>query len=177
VINEAQEIALEVLANHPAILRDPEPSVLAESLEKSTVNLRVYFWLNGREHSWLKVRSSVLPLVKRAFQENGISMPDEAREVMFPQGIPVTMLDVKQEATQEVRAASRSQVRPANKEVHTASTKAEGRLESEASVIKEQARQLQPLNQEENLLAIPPASSSRDKTKKMPGNAGDGPKR
>ncbi len=174
-INEAQEIALEVLANHPAILRDPEPSVLAESLEKSTVNLRVYFWLNGREHSWLKVRSSVIRLVKRAFQENGISMPDEAREVIFPQGIPVTMLDVKQEATQEVRATSRSQVRPANKEVHIASTKAEGRLESEASVIKEQARQLQPLNQEENLLAVPTGSSSRAKTKNMPGNVGDGP--
>lgn len=174
-INEAQEIALEVLANHPAILRDPEPSVLAESLEKSTVNLRIYFWLNGREHSWLKVRSSVIRLVKRAFQENGISMPDEAREVISPQGIPVTMLDVKQEATQEVRATSRSQVRPANKEVHIASTKAEGRLESEASVIKEQARQLQPLNQEENLLAVPTGSSSRAKTKIMPGNVGDGP--
>jgi len=32
----------------------------ADSLGRSTVNLRVYFWLNGREHSWLKVRSSVI---------------------------------------------------------------------------------------------------------------------
>ncbi len=159
-INEAQEIALEVLANHPAVLRDPEPSVLAESLEKSTVNLRIYFWLNGREHSWLKVRSSVIRLVKLAFQEKGISMPDEAREVIFPQGIPVTMLDVKQETSQEVRPAKRSQVRPPSKEVHTASTKAEGRLESEAGVIKDQARQVQPLNHEENLLEGPSGSSS-----------------
>ncbi len=94
-INEAQEIARKVLADHPAVLNDPEPSVLADSLGSATVNLRVYFWLNGREHSWLKVRSSVIRLVKLAFQNQGISMPDEAREVVFPQGVPVTMLAEK----------------------------------------------------------------------------------
>jgi small-conductance mechanosensitive channel len=47
-IDEAQEIARKVLAEHPAVLNDPEPSVLADSLGMSTVNLRVYFWLNGR---------------------------------------------------------------------------------------------------------------------------------
>jgi small conductance mechanosensitive channel len=94
-INEAQEIARKVLADHPAVLNDPEPSVLVDSLGRSTVNLRVYFWLNGRTHSWLKVRSSVIRLVKRAFQKHGISMPDEAREVVFPQGVPVTVLDGK----------------------------------------------------------------------------------
>ena len=31
-INEAQEIARKVLADHPAVLNDPEPSVLADSL-------------------------------------------------------------------------------------------------------------------------------------------------
>jgi small conductance mechanosensitive channel len=94
-IDEAQEIARKVLADHPAVLNDPEPSVLVDSLGRSTVNLRVYFWLNGRTHSWLKVRSSVIRLVKRAFQKHGISMPDEAREVVFPQGVPVTVLDGK----------------------------------------------------------------------------------
>ena len=74
-IDDAQEIARKVLADHPAVLNDPEPSVLADSLGRSTVNLRVYFWLNGRTHSWLKVRSSVIRLVKRAFQKHGISMP------------------------------------------------------------------------------------------------------
>lgn len=47
-INEAQEIARKVLADHPAVLNDSEPSVLVESLGTSTVNLRVYFWLNPR---------------------------------------------------------------------------------------------------------------------------------
>ncbi|HZZ73890.1 MAG TPA: mechanosensitive ion channel family protein [Pirellulales bacterium] len=91
-IDAAQEIARQVLSDHPAVLSDPEPWVLADSLGQSTVNLRIYFWLDGHQYSWLKVRSSVLRLVKRAFQEHGISMPDEAREVIFPRGVPVTLL-------------------------------------------------------------------------------------
>ncbi len=64
-IDAAQEVARKVLADHPAVLKDPEPWVLADGLGPATVNLRVYFWINGREHSWLKVRSSVIRLVKR----------------------------------------------------------------------------------------------------------------
>lgn len=154
-INEAQEIARKVLADHPAVLNDPEPSVLVESLGTSTVNLRVYFWLNGRENSWLKVRSSVIRLVKLAFQNHGISMPDEAREVVFPRGIPITMLDGKPEGTPDIGPGKRLPAQPPHNEPDEVSTKAEGGLSSEASVIKEQARQVQPLNDGENLLKAP----------------------
>jgi len=154
-INEAQEIARKVLADHPAVLNDPEPSVLADSLGASTVNLRVYFWLNGREHSWLKVRSSVIRLVKLAFQQHGISMPDEAREVVFPRGIPVTMIDGQPGGTPDVGAVERLPARPPHDEPDGASTKAEGGLASEAEVIREQARQVRPLNDGENLLKVP----------------------
>ena len=125
--------------------------MLADSLGRSTVNLRVYFWLNGREHSWLKVRSSVIRLVKIAFQEHSISMPDEAREVVFPHGVPVTMLEAssKDGAGQSNKHAASRQ---AHDEVAAASTKAEAGLYSEAEVIKDQARQVQPLKEEENLL-------------------------
>ena len=78
----AQEVALKVLAEHPAVLNEPEPWVLVDNLGPSTVNLRVYFWLDGGRHSWLKVKSSVIRLVKRAFQDAGISLPDEARELI-----------------------------------------------------------------------------------------------
>ncbi|WP_323705754.1 mechanosensitive ion channel family protein [Thiorhodovibrio frisius] len=157
-INEAQEIARKVLADHPAVLNDPEPSVLADSLGSATVNLRVYFWLNGREHSWLKVRSSVIRLVKLAFQNHGIEMPDEAREVVFPQGVPVSMLAEKPAANAQSAvpakpfpAASRHQ------DLEVVSTKAEAGLYSESSVIEEQAREARPLKEGENLL---PAASA-----------------
>ncbi len=157
-ISEAQEIARTVLANHPAVLNDPEPSVLVDNLGTSTVNLRVYFWLNGREHSWLKVRSSVIRLVKLAFQQHGISMPDEAREVVFPQGIPVTMLDSKPREANSVAPVKRLSTQPLREELDAASTKAEGGLCSEAGVIGDQARHVKPLNEGENLLRIGTAS-------------------
>ncbi len=159
VINEAQEIARQILAGHPAVLNDPEPAVLADSLGASTVNLRIYFWLNGREHSWLKVRSSVIRLVKRAFQEHGISMPDEAREVTFPQGIPVTMLEGKSTESNAVATTKQLHAEPQLDESDVASTKAEAGFYSEASVIEEQARQAQPMKEGENLL---PKASGTD---------------
>ena len=155
-IDEAQEIALAVLTEHPAVLNDPAPSVLADSLGKATVNLRVYFWINGRKHSWLKVRSSLIRLVKRAFQTHAISMPDEAREVVFPQGVPVTMIDA--EAT-EMRSRRK---RSPEEEPEAASTKAEAGLSSEADVIEEQARQAKPLQEEENLLPTAPSPGKRE---------------
>lgn len=155
-IDEAQEIALGVLTKHPAVLNDPAPSVLADSLGKATVNLRVYFWINGREHSWLKVRSSLIRLVKRAFQKHRISMPDEAREVVFPQGVSVTMIEGK---AAEMRS---SRKRQPEEEADAASTKAEAGLSSDADVIEEQARQAKPLQEEENLLASAPAPGKRE---------------
>jgi len=151
-IDEAQAVALKVLVEHPAILKEPEPWVLADDLGKATVNLRVYFWINGHEHSWLKVRSSVIRLVKRAFQQHGISMPDEAREVVFPLGIPVTLLDGKQQPTQQGRSLKPSGPPPPPKDVNAVSTKAEAGLSNEAGILEEQARQAKPVEEGENLL-------------------------
>ncbi|NQV25926.1 MAG: mechanosensitive ion channel [Rhodopirellula sp.] len=174
-IGEAQEIARKVLSDHPAVLNDPEPSVLADSLGASTVNLRVYFWLNGREHSSLKVRSSVIRLVKLAFQQHGISMPDEAREVVFPQGIPVTMLNGKPGATHDVEPVKRLPTQPPREELDVPSTKAEGGLVSEAVVIGEQARHVKPLNDAENLLKVPSGTPPAGETVKNHGENGSEP--
>ncbi|MEP7299053.1 MAG: hypothetical protein ABI702_22945 [Burkholderiales bacterium] len=151
-IDEAQEVALKVLMDHPAVLQEPEPWVLADDLGKATVNLRIYFWLNGHEHSWLKVRSSVIRLVKRAFQQHGISMPDEAREVVFPRGVPVTLLDAKHEATKEAGSLKSSRELPGSEVSDAVSTQAEAGLSSEAGTLEKQARQAKPLDEGENLL-------------------------
>ncbi len=159
-ISEAQEIALEVLKSHPAVLADPEPLVLAETLGASTVSLRVYFWINGRETSWIKARSSVIRLVKRAFQKHDISMPDEAREVVFPRGVPIIGLEGKlAERAGEPPPEGPPAKRRAD-EPEAVSTQAEAGLFSEAGTLEEQARQAQTLKEGENLLPAAPAASS-----------------
>ena len=151
-ISFAQEVALKVLAEHPAVLNEPEPLVLVDNLGASTVNLRIYFWLDGGQHSWAKVKSSVIRLTKRTFQDAGISMPDEAREVTFPHGVPVRMIE---------RDGAAEPAKPAltkpTAETETVVTKAEAGLQSEAGEIKKQARS--SWTPGENLLT---ASSSAD---------------
>ena len=130
----AQEVALKVLVDHPAVLHEPEPLVLVENLGSSTVNLRVYFWLDGSLHSWGKVKSSVIRLVKRAFQDSGISLPDEARELIFPHGVPVNMIEIKGAAEPAAPTLAKPIAEP-----DTVATKGEAGLVSEAEEIKEQA--------------------------------------
>jgi hypothetical protein len=149
-----------VLANHPAVLSDPEPSVLTDGLGRATVDLRVYFWLNGHEHSWLKVRSSVIRLVKRAFQQHGISMPDEAREVIFPRGLPVTLAEGVGGGARGAAAQEPSGTETRTIETDQVSTKAEAGLSSEAAVIENQAREVRPLPTGGNLLR-PTSAPSR----------------
>jgi small conductance mechanosensitive channel len=134
-IAQAQALALQVLKEHPAVLNDPEPLVLAEALGASTVSLRIYFWVDIGRYSHLKVRSAVIRLTKRAFLQAGITMPDEAREVIFPRGVPVQMVPA-------VETAPASTAAPESKEMaESVANSAEGELTSEAGEIKRQARE------------------------------------
>ena len=92
-IGETQSLIAAVLREHEAILTQPPPMVLVEALGASTVNLRAHFWIDGRTLSPHRVRSSALRLIKRALVEHGISMPDEAREIIFPQGVPLVRME------------------------------------------------------------------------------------
>ena len=147
-IAEAQAVALSVLHNHTAVVDDPEPLVLVETLGPATVILRVYFWVDIATYSHLKVRSAVIRLVKRAFDEAGISMPDEAREVVFPGGVPVRILSEGQE---EARIAQRDRPRDRDADKQTVD-KAEGDLMSEAAEIQAQAKQARSPEGATNLL-------------------------
>ncbi|HET6447062.1 MAG TPA: mechanosensitive ion channel protein MscS, partial [candidate division Zixibacteria bacterium] len=131
-------------AEHPAILEDPEPLVLVEKLGSATVDLQIYFWMDGSQYSWRKVRSSVIRLVKRAFQDAHISMPDESRELIFPQGVTVRLI--------EPGDAGRMPEGKARQEPETFSTEAEGGLRSEAGEIESQARHSRTPEEGENLL-------------------------
>jgi small conductance mechanosensitive channel len=148
---------LKVLEQHPAVLKDPEPWVLVESLGSATVNLRIYFWLDGSQHSWLKVKSSVIRLVKRAYQAQAITMPDEAREMIFPQGVSVRLLEP--DGGESSGAVVSEPVLPHQaEESESVSTEAEAGLRSEADEIQEQAAKSRKPEEGENLLK----SSSAD---------------
>ena len=91
-ITSARDLALSVLHKHPYVLDEPEPMVLIDNLGSSTVNLKVYFWINVEATSVVKMSSSLMRILVESFTQAGISMPDDAREVVFPEGVPVRQL-------------------------------------------------------------------------------------
>lgn len=155
---EAQTLAKTTLGQHPAVLDDPEPLVLVENLAASTVNLRLYYWIDGHKHSVLKVNSALMRQVKTAFEEQGFSMPDDAREVIFPQGVPVQMLEGDQEPSVEpapTRLPARP--RPVNLKDEETVSEAEGELTNEYNDIKRQSQQARdPEEDSTDLLADTP---------------------
>lgn len=147
-ISRAQEVLRKVLDEHAAILDDPEPLVLVEQLGASTVNLRAYYWIDGTKHSMLKVGSSAMRLAKVVLTREGISMPDESREVIFPQGVPVHMVEARDNAPS---AAEPHTSRSHHEQTETA-TEAEGDLASEAADLEKQAEESRDPEEGDNVI-------------------------
>jgi small-conductance mechanosensitive channel len=151
-IDQAQEVALKVLAEHPAVLKSPESWVLVDDLGPTTVNLRVYFWLDGSKTSWLKAKSSVIRLVKRAFQDHHITLPDDLRKVVFPQEVPVRIIKDRPSLSSNDEVTLAHDDSTASR---AASLQAEGGLGTEAGQIKAQADQARRPDEGEDLLHAP----------------------
>lgn len=137
-ITQAQEVALEVLNRHAGVLKDPEAQVLVDRLGSATVNLMVYFWYDGSAFNGLKVKSSLIRLVKRAFEAEGISMPDEAREMLFPEGVSVRMVET---VTAEGGETREPKATPSVSAAEAVDSDGEGDLASEEGQLRQQASQ------------------------------------
>jgi small conductance mechanosensitive channel len=147
--SHAQEVALKVLREHPAVLTEPELLVLVDQLGSATVNLKVYFWYDGARFNGLKVKSSLIRLVKQAFERENISMPDEAREILFPEGVPVHMTESTTERSVKEITGEKPAPPTLREEV---TTDAEGELASEELLLRDQARSSRVPEQGESLL-------------------------
>ena len=157
---QAQEVIAGVLRDHPAVVNDPSPMVLVDALGAATVNLRIYFWFDGHEHSVLKLKSALYRLIKRALTNEGISMPDEAREVVFPNGVPV-ITSSEATSSKAMAQATTDAAATAAAEPDVAATDAEGGLTNEEAEAEEQAAAGAPPEGGENLLKN--GTESRDR--------------
>lgn len=143
-ISKAQEIALKVLLHHDAILKNPEPLVLVDNLGQSSINLRIYFWIDGSRYNARKVKSSVIRLTLNAFQRTGISIPRNTLELSFAsETVPIQLRHVVEKKEKKPLKG---------KATEALATMAEGELDSEAREIKEQALHARPPEEGEDLL-------------------------
>lgn len=100
-ISEVRDLAMALLTEHPNVLTEPEPQVLIDTLGSATVNLKVYFWINVETTSVVKMASSLMRILVESFTQAGISMPDDAREIVFPDGVPVHQISAQEQPGQE----------------------------------------------------------------------------
>jgi small conductance mechanosensitive channel len=139
--SEGQDVILQALQEHEAVLADPEPLVLVEELAWPVVKLHAYFWINSRKNSTLKVRSALVRLAQNALEAAGLS------PVPAPSSTPAPPTIVPYGA-----AKAAAPVRPSAKPAGPDSTAAEGDLQSESKDIRKQAKASRDLEPESNLL-------------------------
>ncbi|MCB1561042.1 MAG: mechanosensitive ion channel [Xanthomonadales bacterium] len=76
---QAMDIIRGVLAREERVLKDPEPVLMVESLNESSVDLMVRPWVNTGDY-W-PVRGALLRDIKSALDEAGIEIPFPQRTV------------------------------------------------------------------------------------------------
>ncbi len=84
-IKKAKEIAMDVMENHPLVLKDPAPVVLVSDLADSSINLSVRPWANLPD--FFVMRSDILEQVKLRFDENGIEIPFPQRDIHIKEAL------------------------------------------------------------------------------------------
>ncbi|MEC8233229.1 MAG: mechanosensitive ion channel family protein [Pseudomonadota bacterium] len=144
-VQQAQQIAQSVIASQSNVLIDPEPQVLIDNLGSSTYNIKVYFWVDVEKTSVLKMASLLMRNIVAAYTDAGISMPDDARERIFPEGLHVINGPKQGNApTVEKQTASTQK----NVEVNAS----DDDVATEAHDIREQARRSRDPEAGENIL-------------------------
>ena len=104
-IEEARETIRKVLLRTHSVLKDPVPEVFVVELGASSVNFRIYFWIESRHTDVLKVKDAVATGVKLALDKAGIDMPYPHTVLLFHD---TTELRDSQRSEQRLRSLNRT---------------------------------------------------------------------
>jgi len=73
---EARELGVKTLAMMDAVLDEPPPFALIQGLDASSVPIRFHAWVDQTTTDFFKARSEAIRMVKSAFDEAEIQMPE-----------------------------------------------------------------------------------------------------
>jgi small conductance mechanosensitive channel len=81
--NQARALIAKNLENMDGVLKEPAPFVTVEELATSTVNLRVYYWVNLFEYkeSNLELKTNIINQTKETLMDKGFSLPADIQEL------------------------------------------------------------------------------------------------
>ncbi len=98
-IDGAKKTVMEALRKDPEVIEDEEHQnfVIEDELATSTVNLKVFFWVDTKDfrRAALITKGNVVRKVKEALEENGYYMPADIQEIKLYRGenFPLSLLD------------------------------------------------------------------------------------
>ena len=141
----AQSLVTQIMQQHPAVLDDPAPQVLVDSLGASTCNLRLYFWINSEIDSQAKVTSVLMKKVVDVFLKKGIAMPDDARE-------RIILSQDTQNTPQNVASDTQNKASPINPKDITKHNYSDDDTSSDHDDIREQAAKARDPEEGNNIL-------------------------
>lgn len=108
-IEGAKKTVLEALRKEPNVIEDPEHEnfVIEDELATSTVNLKVFFWVDTKDFRRMALitKGNVVRNVKEALEEAGYSMPADIQEIKLYGG--ETGFPVRLEMDQEKKNKSK----------------------------------------------------------------------
>ncbi|MGI8787119.1 MAG: mechanosensitive ion channel family protein [Pyrinomonadaceae bacterium] len=82
-IEKGRETIRQVLNETEGVLKDPAPWIYVDELAGSSVNMKVYFWVESSQANTLKVSDKVATGIKYALDKAGIDMPYPHNVVLF----------------------------------------------------------------------------------------------
>ncbi|WP_409350543.1 hypothetical protein [Synechocystis salina] len=82
-LNQVKTLIEEVLSSIEGIQLEPAPMILVHELAASTINLKVRFWVDSRQQSFLQVTSTATQAVKEKLASAQIEMPTEIYTIML----------------------------------------------------------------------------------------------
>ncbi|MDT8307852.1 MAG: mechanosensitive ion channel [Anaerolineae bacterium] len=84
-LDQVRRVAIEAAQSVPVVLSDPPPYVVFHTFADSSIELTVFYWIDGRETPQFRAKDLVLPVLKRAFENEGIEIPFPIRTLHMEQ--------------------------------------------------------------------------------------------
>lgn len=115
--------------------------MLLEELGPTTQNLRANYWFDSSIYAPNRINSALLRQTKTALVTAGISLPDPAREVVFPSGVPIDFVQGKPgySGSVEIKPTSRRHEVQPDPEDKAHANQAEGNLSSDVAAVTGQS--------------------------------------
>jgi len=86
------EILSDVLTRHGQVLKVPPPQVYLDAYGDSSINFALNYWVEMTEETdSRRIKSDLLHMIDRAFEEAGIQIPYLQREVRPSTAVPVSV--------------------------------------------------------------------------------------